>query len=129
MVTVLEAINEPVRITDVVSTVETGLVGGVSAPAPATADDKLLYVRAVTKDANFASASVPRVCPVQFVSVAKQVVSGIKYIFIVRGCPLVPAGPLNNVFDCGCEAPKTFRVEIYEDATRRIQVTNAVVQT
>ncbi|KDO16524.1 hypothetical protein SPRG_17961, partial [Saprolegnia parasitica CBS 223.65] len=82
MVTVLEAINEPVRITDVVSTVETGLVGGVTAPAPATADDKLLYVRAVTKDANFASASVPRVCPVQFVSVTKQVVSGIKYIFI-----------------------------------------------
>ncbi|EQC32706.1 hypothetical protein SDRG_09679 [Saprolegnia diclina VS20] len=122
LVTVLEAINEPVRITAVVATDETtGLVGGVSAPVPATADDKLLYVRAVTKDANFASASVPRVCPVEFVSVAKQVVSGIKHIFIVRGCALVPTAPLNNVFDCACEAPKTYRVEIYEDAARHIQ--------
>lgn len=101
-----------------------GLVGGFTKPAPATEADKQLYFDAVSTDNHFASASIPRVCPTAYLTVATQVVSGTNYRFVVQGCA-IPASPINDVVDCDCSSVSLYGVEVYQDLKRNLQVTRA----
>ncbi|RHY20888.1 hypothetical protein DYB32_009938, partial [Aphanomyces invadans] len=57
--------------------------GGSSAPRPVTEDDKAIFTRATSDEANYASSQLARVCASEFISVSTQVVAGMNYKFTV----------------------------------------------
>ncbi|ETW07341.1 hypothetical protein H310_01880 [Aphanomyces invadans] len=99
-------------------------IGGASAPRPVTEDDKAIFTRATSDEANYASSQLARVCASEFISVSTQVVAGMNYIFTVKGCALekAPLATADCKTTCASKQAATFQIKVFAGLDNTVKV-------
>ncbi|KAF0716116.1 hypothetical protein As57867_003015, partial [Aphanomyces stellatus] len=106
------------------------MVGAFSKPHDVTAEDKAVFAQATGAEANFANSTLARVCALDFVNVATQVVSGTNYLFTVKGCALATAtANADCKTACASKDTTTYGVKIYQTLTQTTSVTDVLPAT
>ncbi|RHY29529.1 hypothetical protein DYB32_007579 [Aphanomyces invadans] len=99
-------------------------IGGASAPRPVTEDDKAIFTRATSDEANYASSQLARVCASEFISVSTQVVAGMNYKFTVMGCALEtpPPATADCKTTCAFKPVATYEIKVFAGLDKTVRV-------